>query len=56
MMRTMRAESFTRYRDLKLAEEPRRADGTVLVRIKTAGVTPLYHTILSGSYPPANFR
>jgi hypothetical protein len=51
MMRTVRAESFTGYRDLKLSEEPRRADGTVLVRIKAAGVTPLDHTILLGGYP-----
>src|SRR5258708_6787481 len=55
MMRTMRAESFTGYRGLKLVEvpRPRRADGRVLVRITATGVTPLDHTILSGGYPTA---
>src|SRR5712672_3898470 len=52
-MRAMRAESFTGYGGLKLAEvpHPRRADGRVLVRITAAGVTPLDHTILSGTFP-----
>jgi len=55
MMRAMRAESFTEYGGLKLVEvpRPRRADGRVLVRITSAGVTPLDHTILSGEYPRA---
>ena len=55
MMRAMRAESFTEYEGLKLVEvpRPRRADGRVLVRITSAGVTPLDHTILSGGYPRA---
>src|SRR5438132_6846767 len=55
MMRAMRAESFTGYRDLKLVEvpRPRRADGRVLLRITATGVTPLDHTILSGGYPRA---
>jgi NADPH:quinone reductase len=54
-MRAMRAESFTEYGGLKLVEvpRPRRADGRVLVRITSAGVTPLDHTILSGGYPRA---
>ncbi len=54
-MRAMRAESFTGYGGLKLVEVPRPtlADGRVLVRLTAAGVTPLDHTILSGSYPRA---
>ena len=54
-MRAMRAESFTEYGGLKLVEvpRPRRADGRVLIRITSAGVTPLDHTILSGEYPRA---
>ena len=53
--RAMRAESFTGYGGLKLAEVPRPtlADGRVLVRITAAGVSPLDHTILSGGYPRA---
>src|SRR6202022_4119205 len=41
------------YAGLKLVEapRPRRADGRVLVRITAAGVTPLDHTILSGTFP-----
>src|SRR6266852_6244402 len=55
MMRAMRAESFTGYGGLKLVEVPRPpvADGRVLVRVTTAGVSPLDHTILSGGYPRA---
>jgi NADPH2:quinone reductase len=55
MMRAMRAESFAEYGGLKLVEvpRPRRADGRVLVRITSAGVTPLDHTILSGGHPRA---
>jgi len=51
----MRAESFAEYGGLKLVEvpRPRRADGRVLVRITSAGVTPLDHTILSGGHPRA---
>ena len=54
-MRAMRAESFTGYGGLRLAEVPRPtlADGRVLVRITAAGVSPLDHTILSGGYPRA---
>jgi NADPH2:quinone reductase len=55
MMRAQRAESFTGYGALKLAEvpRPRGADRRVLVRVTAAGVTPLDHTILSGGYPRA---
>ena len=54
-MRAMRADSFTGYGGLKLAEIPKPVltDGRVLVRITAAGVTPLDHTILSGGYPRA---
>lgn len=54
-MRAMRAESFTGYWGLKLTEVPRPtlATGKVLVRITSAGVSPLDHTILSGGYPRA---
>src|ERR1700730_5063289 len=54
-MRAMRADSFTGYRGLKLAEIPKPvlAHGRVLVRITAAGVTPLDHTILSGGHPRA---
>jgi len=55
MMRAMRADSFTGYGGLKLAEIPKPilTDGRVLVRVTAAGVTPLDHTILSGGYPRA---
>jgi NADPH2:quinone reductase len=55
IMRAMRAEGFTGYKDLKLVDIPKPAvsDGRVLVRITAAGVTPLDHTILSGGYPRA---
>src|SRR5258708_13616959 len=55
IMRAMRAEGFSGYKDLKLVEIPKPAvsDGRVLVRITAAGVTPLEHTILSGGYPRA---
>src|ERR1700686_717023 len=51
-MRAMRAEQFSGYEALKLVELPRPAvtDGKVLVRITSAGVTPLDHTILSGQF------
>jgi len=50
IMRAMRAEGFSGYKDLKLVDIPKPAvsDGRVLVRITAAGVTPLEHTILSG--------
>jgi NADPH2:quinone reductase len=55
IMRAMRAEGFTGYKDLKLVDIPKPvvSDGRVLVRITAAGVTPLDHTILSGGYPRA---
>lgn len=54
-MRAMRAEGFTGYRDLRLADipKPRPPAGRVLIKIAAAGVTPLEHTILSGGYPRA---
>src|SRR5258708_2416535 len=55
IMRAMRAEAFSGYKDLKLVDIPKPAvsDGRVLVRITAAGVTPLEHTILLGGYPRA---
>jgi NADPH:quinone reductase len=54
-MRAMRAETFTGYEALKLVEvaKPTISDRRVLVRITTAGVTPLDFTILSGKYSRA---
>jgi NADPH2:quinone reductase len=51
-MRAMRAEHFSGYEALQLAELPKPAvtDGKVLVRITAAGVTPLDYTILSGKF------
>jgi NADPH2:quinone reductase len=51
-MRAMRAEQFSGYEGLKLVELPQPAvsDGKVLLRITAAGVTPLDHTILSGTF------
>jgi len=51
-MRAMRAETFSGYEGLKLVELPKPAatGGKVLVRITAAGVTPLDHTILSGTF------
>src|SRR5580765_4937423 len=50
IMRAMRAEGFSGYKELKLVDIPKPAlsDGRVLVRIRAAGVTPLDHTILAG--------
>ena len=55
-MRAMRAEAFSGYTDLKLADipKPHVSEGRVLVKIAAAGVTPLEHTILSGGYPRAS--
>src|ERR1700691_6215729 len=52
-MRAMRAEQFSGYEALKLVElpKPALADGRVLLRMTAAGVTPLDHTILSGTFP-----
>src|SRR5258706_13899228 len=51
-MRAMRAEQFSGYEGLKLADLPKPAvtEGRVLVRIIAAGVTPLDYTILSGKF------
>jgi NADPH2:quinone reductase len=51
-MRAMRAEQFSGYEGLKLADiaKPAVTDGKVLVRITAAGVTPLDYTILSGKF------
>lgn len=51
-MRAMRAEQFSGYEGLKLADLPKpvATDGKVLVRITAAGVTPLDHTILTGKF------
>jgi NADPH:quinone reductase len=51
-MRAMRADTFSGYEGLKLVQLPKPvvSDGTVLIRITAAGVTPLDHTILSGQF------
>src|ERR1700722_16506382 len=51
-MRTIRAEAFNGYKELKLVDLPKPVitDGKVLVRITAAGVTPLDYTILSGHF------
>jgi NADPH2:quinone reductase len=48
----MRAETFSGYQGLKLVDLPKPAvtNGKVLVRMTSAGVTPLDHTILSGKF------
>ncbi|MBA1142295.1 quinone oxidoreductase family protein [Mesorhizobium neociceri] len=52
-MRAMRADRFSGYHDLKLADIPKPipSEGRLLVRMRAAGVTPLDHTILSGQFP-----
>ena len=54
-MLAMRARGFKGYGDLELVNlpKPEVSNGKVLVRMTTAGVTPLDHTILSGQYPKA---
>jgi len=54
-MRAIAAEKFGEYENLKLVDIPKPvvSDGRVLVRVTAAGVTPLDHTILSGSFPLA---
>src|SRR5258706_677189 len=51
----MRARGFNGYGDLELVNlpKPEVSNGKVLVRLTTAGLTPLDHTILSGQYPKA---
>src|SRR5260370_8334378 len=55
MMRAMRAEAFSGYKDLKLVDIPKPpvSDGGAVIRITAAGVTPVEHTILSGGYARA---
>src|SRR6202023_1415576 len=55
IMRAMRAEAFSGYKDLKLADIPKPSvsDGPGVIRARAAGVTPLEHTILSGGSPRA---
>lgn len=52
-MRAMVAEKFEDYGALRLSElePPKLEDGEVLVRMISAGVTPLDYTILSGHFP-----
>jgi NADPH:quinone reductase len=54
-MRTIQATQFTGYQGLVQldAAKPKVGDGRVLVRVTAAGVTPLDHTIVSGSHPRA---
>jgi NADPH:quinone reductase len=54
-MRMIQATQFTGYQGLVQLDAPRPqvADGRVLVRVTAAGVTPLDHTIVSGSHPRA---
>src|ERR1700687_2022745 len=52
-MHAMRAEKFSGYAALKLVDpaKPAVTDGKVLLRMTAAGVTPLDHTILFGTFP-----
>jgi NADPH:quinone reductase len=54
-MKQILAKEFTGYGGLAVDEttKPTPRDGLALVRITAAGVTPLDHTILSGTYPRA---
>src|SRR6202162_6620754 len=54
-MRAMEAKSFSGYGGLRQTELPRPqpAKDRVLIRVTSAGVTPLDHTILSGAHPRA---
>jgi NADPH:quinone reductase len=54
-MRAIEAETFSGYGALRQIElpKPQPAKDKVLVRVTTAGVTPLDHTILSGGHPRA---
>jgi NADPH:quinone reductase len=54
-MRMIQATQFAGYQGLVQldAPKPQVADGRVLVRVTAAGVTPLDHTIVSGSHPRA---
>src|SRR6516164_9111073 len=54
-MRTMRAEGFGGYQDLKLTDipSPSLSEERILLRMTAAGITPLDYTILSGQSPMA---
>jgi len=54
-MRAIEAKTFSGYGGLQQIElaKPQPAKDKVLVRITTAGVTPLDHTILTGGHPRA---
>jgi NADPH2:quinone reductase len=54
-MRMMLAQQLIGYHGLIAvdAPTPQAANGRVLVRVTAAGVTPLEHTVLSGSHPRA---
>jgi NADPH:quinone reductase len=54
-MRAIEAETFSGYGGLRQIElpKPQPAKDRVLVRVTTAGVTPLEYTILSGGHPRA---
>jgi NADPH:quinone reductase len=54
-MRAIEAKTFSSYGGLRQIElpKPQPAKDRVLVRVTTAGVTPLDHTILSGGHPRA---
>ncbi|MDB5480517.1 MAG: Quinone oxidoreductase [Caulobacteraceae bacterium] len=54
-MRAIEAGAFSGYGGLRQTElpKPQPAKDRVLVRVTTAGVTPLDHTILSGGHPRA---
>src|SRR5258705_2925728 len=54
-MRAIEAETFSGYGALRQVElpKPQPAKDRVLVRVTTAGVTPLEYTVLSGEHPRA---
>ena len=54
-MRMMVAKQFNGYRGLEQVEAPKPqvTDGSVVVRVRAAGVTPLEHTIVEGGFPRA---
>lgn len=54
-MRALVAKEFGRYEGLELVDvpKPKAAEGSAVVRVTAAGVTPLEHTILSGAHPRA---
>jgi len=54
-MRMMVAKQLNGYRGLEQVEAPKPqvTDGSVVVRVRAAGVTPLEHTIVEGGFPRA---